>query len=211
LTGPGLAAEKPLARLFTDTDTGDPKLMAEAGAAAAQETYAGRIKAGHHHAAAAKWNRMATEAGRAEPRYRLGALMLKGRPEMDTDLPALVAQPLAAELRITARSARNRAAPEFSSEQIRKAKQQAAVTTLSESKGSPAKVRQVCNSMCGSSHWSGALIARVAGTRPHCASIELVPAAGFEPPAKGVIARRARGAYKTVGTNDNLKLNDGSS
>lgn len=80
-------------RVIENKDTGDIKLQAEAGDAAAQEKLAGRLEGGFYYREAAKWYRKAAEAGRVESQFRLGNLLLKGRPQMGPDKPALAAQP----------------------------------------------------------------------------------------------------------------------
>lgn len=77
-------------------DTGAIKIQAETGDPTATETYAIRLEADHYYADAARWYRRAAAAGRAESQYRLGVLLLRGRPAMDQNRPALTAQPLAA-------------------------------------------------------------------------------------------------------------------
>lgn len=87
------AAENPILRVLANEDTGDIKLKAENGDPVAQEKLAGRLEGGRYYAEAAAWYLKAAEAGRAESQYRLGNLLLNGRPQMGADKPALAAQP----------------------------------------------------------------------------------------------------------------------
>lgn len=79
-----------------DDDAGAIKIQAESGNPAAAEAYAMRLEADHYYVDAARWYRRAADAGRGESQYRLGELLLKGRPAIHSDRPALAAQPLAA-------------------------------------------------------------------------------------------------------------------